>query len=61
LKKVRNVSAPIAIAIYQLITARGMAVITSIITCCFTNTVDTITSSENIIIISFKNNGRPVA
>ena len=49
LKKERNASAPIAIAIYQHITDKGSAVITSIRTCCFTRTVDSIIKKDKTI------------
>ena len=58
LKSERNLSALIAIAIYQLITAKGKAVITSISTCCFTSTVDRIIKTESIITGNFTVKGK---
>ena len=61
LKKERNASAPIAIAIYQQITDKGSAVITSIKTCCFTRTVDSIIKNDNTIKVILKTNDNPSA
>ncbi len=61
LKSIRYVSAPIATAIYQLMRANGIAVITSISTCCFTMTVDRIIKNESIITGNFIVKGKFLA
>ena len=60
-KNDKNTSAPIAIAIYQHITLRGTAVITSITICCLTNTVERIIKKDMTIITSLKTNGTSMA